>query len=563
MMTGATQHKATASGEFGGHMTLFELIKQETASSRRDILVVAGLSGIANAGLLAIINSAMQQTSSSHLQSFRYLVMFAIAFLLYAICFRSTLHRVTVILEEIINHLRVRIADKIRHADLLSLESIDQAEIYNRLTSETRVISESSAMLAASLQASIMLTFAVIYIALLSLPAFFFCFALIGSGILAYLRRLRDVSIWMQRTSQQEVQCFNTIRDLLDGFKEVKLNENRSRDLMTDIRESAETLRSMKIKTGDMFNTNYIMANGVFYITIAAVLFLLPQIVPSYKEDMTQVVTAVLFIIGPLAIVAAGVQALSKCNVAVDNIMQLEQLLDRFAQVRRNGAAVVSSLPQDFTEIQMQDLSFQYVDQEGNVLFRVGPLDLTIKRGEILFVMGGNGSGKTTFLKLLTALYSPNTGRLLVDDLPLEEPELGSYRGLFSAIFADFYLFRKLYGVLNIPEETIQGLLTQFQLEQKTALVKDHFTNLQLSTGQRKRLAMIVALLEDRPIYIFDEWAADQDPEFRRYFYERLLPTLARRGKTIIAVTHDERYLEIAHRVIKMEFGRIESIVGS
>jgi putative ATP-binding cassette transporter len=106
-------------------------------------------------------------------------------------------------------------------------------------------------------------------------------------------------------------------------------------------------------------------------------------------------------------------------------------------------------------------------------------------------------------------------------------------------------------------------LLTRFQLEQKTALAGDHFTNIQLSTGQRKRLALIVALLEDRPIYVFDEWAADQDPEFRQYFYEQLLPDLAARGKTVVGVTHDERYFHIAHRVIKMEFGRIISIAGS
>ena len=138
-----------------------------------------------------------------------------------------------------------------------------------------------------------------------------------------------------------------------------------------------------------------------------------------------------------------------------------------------------------------------------------------------------------------------------------------SYQARFSAIFADFHLFRKLYGLFNVPKEAIQNLLTQFELEQKTALAGDHFTNLQLSTGQRKRLALIVALLEDRPIYIFDEWAADQDPEFRQYFYEQLIPALAARGKTIVAVTHDERYFHVAHRVVKMEFGRIVSITGT
>jgi putative ATP-binding cassette transporter len=242
--------------------------------------------------------------------------------------------------------------------------------------------------------------------------------------------------------------------------------------------------------------------------------------------------------------------------------MLLEQRLDRFAQAMRDGGGVVSPRPQAFDEIQMQGVNFSYVDQEGQELFRVGPLELTIRRGEILFVMGGNGSGKTTFLKLLMALYAPTAGRLLLDQQPIDDTTLESYQARFSAVFADFHLFRKLYGLFNVPRETVQNLLTQFELVQKTALAGDHFTNLQLSTGQRKRLALIVALLEDRPIYIFDEWAADQDPEFRQYFYEQLLPALAVRGKTIVAVTHDERYFHVAHRVVKMEFGRIVSITA-
>ena len=511
-------------------MTLFELIKQETAGSRSDLILAAGLSGLANAGLLVLINTAIHDTSADR-QDFRYLLIFAVAFIIYAICFRRTTNQVTVVLEKILTTLRLRIAEKIRQADLLSLERIDQAEIYNLLTSEARVISESSSMLAAALQSSILLLFAVIYLALLSLPAFVICLTLIGIGMWLYSRRLKEVNVWIQRTSQQEIHSFNTIRDLLDGFKEVKLNDDRSRDLMRDIVESAEILRSMKIATADMFALNYIMAYSVFYITIAAVLFLVPRIVPFQEEDKIRVMMTVLFIIGPLGIVISGLQALAKSNVAVHNIMLLEQRLDRFAQAMRDGAGVVAPVPQTFNEIQMQGLSFAYVDQEGNELFQVGPLDLTIRRGEILFVMGGNGSGKTTFLKLLTALYAPTAGRLLVDNQPIGDAALQSYQARFAAIFADFHLFRKLYGLFNVPRETIQNLLTQFELEQKTALAGDHFTNLQLSTGQRKRLALIAALLEDRPIYIFDEWAADQDPEFRQYFYEELIPAMAAGGK--------------------------------
>jgi putative ATP-binding cassette transporter len=542
-------------------MTFFELLDQETAGFRSKILLVAAISGLAHASLFAIIVSATQSPSAG-MQSFRFLLMFAIAFLLYALCFRRTCHQVTVTIEAILKRLRVRVADKIRHAELLHLEHIDRGEIFNLLTTETGVISESSSILATALQAAILLACAVIYLALFSLPAFLLCLVFIGGGIRLYLHRLQGMSAWIQQTSQQEIHCFNIIRDLLDGFKELKLNENRSRDLMEHLTEVTETLRSMKIKTADLFSVNSLVAYGSFYVAIAAVIFLLPKIVAISKEDMIRAAMTVLFVLGPLATLVGGVQALSKCNVAVHNIALLEQRLDRATRGRRDGAVAVLPLPPDFTEIQLQGVSFQYIDEDGSESFRVGPLDLAIKKGEILFVMGGNGSGKTTLLKLLTTLYPLAAGRLVVDNHHIGQARLPSYRGLFAAVFADFHLFAKLYGMYNIPGETVQKLLTQFHLEQKTAFATDHFTNIQLSSGQRKRLAMIVALLEDRPVYIFDEWAADQDPEFRQYFYEQLLPDLVARGKTVIAVMHDERYLHVAHRIVKMELGHIESVIS-
>jgi putative ATP-binding cassette transporter len=556
MVAATTQDNIDTAGVCERYMTLVELIKQEAADSWRSLLLVAGLSGIANAGLLAIINTAIQNTSATT-ETFRTLLLFGIVFLLYAVCFRQTFFRVTAILEEIVNQLRVRIAEKIRRTDLLSLEQINQAEIYNLLTSEARVISESSSLLAAALQSAILLAFALVYLALLSLPAFLLCLILIGGGIPTYLSRIKEITPWLARTAQQEVRSFNTLRDLLDGFKEVRLNESRSRDLMSDITATANTLRSMKIVTADMFHVNQILGYSVFYLTVAGVIFLLPRLVPFAKDDMVQVLMTVLFTIGPLGVVITGMQALSKAGVAVHNVMQLEQRLERFTAGGHVATAAASW--QDFTTIQLQAVRFDYIDADGNTVFRVGPLDLTISRGEIVFVIGGNGSGKSTLLKLLTALYLPSSGALLVDNHPIGTLELPSYRALFTAIFADFHIFQKLYGLYDVQEEKAEQLLQQFSLAQKTAYTTDHFTNIQLSTGQRKRLAMIVALLEDRPVYVFDEWAADQDPEFRQYFYAHLLPDLQARGKTVIVVTHDERYFHVAHRLIKMELGQIDS----
>jgi putative ATP-binding cassette transporter len=187
----------------------------------------------------------------------------------------------------------------------------------------------------------------------------------------------------------------------------------------------------------------------------------------------------------------------------------------------------------------------------------VGPLNLTIQQGEILFIVGGNGSGKSTLLKLLTGLYYPDVGTLSVDDKVIEQDNYQAYRELFSIIFTDFHLFDRLYGLPAVDEQQLNALLRLMELEKKTQYLDGKFSHLDLSTGQKKRLAFIVTVLEDKPVYILDELAADQDPQFRKYFYEKVLPDLREQGKTIIAVTHDDKYFEVADRIIKMDYGEI------
>jgi putative ATP-binding cassette transporter len=210
--------------------------------------------------------------------------------------------------------------------------------------------------------------------------------------------------------------------------------------------------------------------------------------------------------------------------------------------------------------IKANNIVYEYGAQAAGEVFHIGPLSFTIEPGEIIFIVGGNGSGKSTLLKVLTGLYQPSAGELYVDDVCVTPTNVAAYREMISAIFSDFHLFAKVNGLLDVDEALVNNKLEAMHLEGKTAFVDQKFTNRNLSTGQRKRLAMIVALLEDRPIYVFDEWAADQDPEFRKYFYEELLPTLKQRGKTVIAVSHDDRYFHCADRVVTMELGQIRSI---
>jgi putative ATP-binding cassette transporter len=242
--------------------------------------------------------------------------------------------------------------------------------------------------------------------------------------------------------------------------------------------------------------------------------------------------------------------------VASDNIERLEAKLRAIV-----GETQVESLePRSrFDKIEMRDVVFSYMDKSSEAVFRVGPLNFTLHSGDIVFISGGNGSGKSTFLKLLAGLYEPDSGELLLDGVRVDDTNRDAYRALIAAIFVDYHLFQRLYGIADPGPGEINRLLTQFRLTDKTRLTGGEFSTLDLSGGQRKRLALIVSLLEKRPILLLDEWTADQDPDFRRKFYDELLPELKQAGETVVVITHDDRYLaelDLPARKLRMDEGR-------
>jgi putative ATP-binding cassette transporter len=249
---------------------------------------------------------------------------------------------------------------------------------------------------------------------------------------------------------------------------------------------------------------------------------------------------------------------MSQLNITIENLQRLEITLDETLAKSANYEDAPLKDMRGFKSIVFDKVCFTYRDPDGNATFQVGPFTCSVHHGEMLFLVGGNGSGKTTFLKLFTALYQPQQGAIRVDEELIGPANIQSYRNLFSAIFSDFHLFDKLHGLSDAAPERVNALLRLMEISHKTAFADGHFTNTHLSTGQRKRLALVVSYLEDKAVYVFDEVAADQDPHFRKYFYETMLPELKRAGKTIVVVTHDDRYHHIADRVLVMDYGTLQ-----
>jgi putative ATP-binding cassette transporter len=531
-------------------MKLIDFYTKESTVSATPIIISAVISGIANGSLLAIINQAAESASYDSL-NVRYFLLFAIAMAIFVGTKKFALKRSTILAENVIKQIRIRITDKIRHSRLLFLEELGKPEIYTRLTQDTNLISQSGIVIMNACQSAVMIFFASIYIAILSKIAFFIALFSIGCAVVIYLSNLKEIHKDLHESTNKETEFFDSLNDILDGFKEIKINKAKSDDLFDYFKDIGHSTEALKVNVGVKFVKNIIFANSFFYILMAVIVFLLPTLTPTYTDVIIKTTAAILFIIGPLGGVVEAIPFFSRANVAIENLYQLEDGLDTAGK----DVYEVVEKREHFNEIQLDNVLFSYKDKAGTPLFTVGSIDLSIKRGEILFLVGGNGSGKSTVLKLLTGLYYPLSGIIKLDDREVTTI-YPTYRELFSIIFTDFHLFNRLYGIKEVDIQKMNRLLTVTELDKKTKFIDGKFTNINLSTGQRKRLALIVALLEDKPIYVFDEVAADQDPNFKKYFYEEMLKDLKNQGKTIIIVSHDDRYFHVADRILKMEYGK-------
>lgn len=533
-------------------MNILDLLKRESGTSGFSFVALALISGIANALLLVIVNAAAETATFAEL-NFRYFILFAISLSLFFVSKKLALGKSTAIAEEMVNKVRIRISDKIRRSDLMILERIGKSEIYTRITQDTNNISTPAGSIIDTFQSSILISCCALYIASLSLTAFLLTVVVVACGVSVYFHNLKICNEEVRQSTEKETEFFESMNHMLDGFKEIKINEEKNDDLFAHHRMISDSTAELRTRTGIRFMNNFVISQSFFYILIAVIVFVLPSVSATYNDVVIKVTMAILFIIGPLSNVVGTIPTIARANVSVDNLYRLETTLDETLQSK--AALDKTRRLESFETIKCDNIAFSYTDNEGHSLFSVGPFDLSIKAGEVLFIVGGNGSGKSTVLKLLTGLYYPLSGGIKIDRLLVGETNYPDYRDLFSAVFTDFHLFNRLYGLREMDEGRLRELMELMQLEEKTGLTNGKFTTLDLSTGQRKRLALVVAFLENKPIYVFDEVAADQDPTFRRYFYEVMLKDLKEQGKTVIAVTHDDRYFHVADRVLKMEYG--------
>jgi len=535
-------------------MKLFALLRQQSVIPSRTIVVVIGIAAISNVGVLAVINNAAQH-AAEQIHSFRQLTLFLLALLIFVVAQRAVLRTSAKEVESILHSLRMRMMSRIRHADLLPLESIGRAQIDASVAKDTLVISQAAPIVVMGIQSAIVVVCVLLYLAWLSLPAFILAVGFLAIAVTAHFNKLKLVNAELHEALQQENRMFDSVTDILQGFKEIKMNVARSDELYTFLSKISESATKLKIRTKTRQADHIIWTQAMFFLLVACIIFLLPRFSVPHSEVVLKATTTIVFLLGPLSMLVGSMPVLANANAAAENIAAMERELERITRASNPTAERATR----FAEISLDTISFTYRSSAEDQPFGIGPIDLDIRPGEILFLTGGNGTGKSTLLKLIVGLYFPEKGNIRLDGAPVTIDRGDYYRSLFSVVFSDYHLFQRLYGLQDVNGERTDSLLKELGLKHKVSLMNGEFSTLDLSTGQRKRLALLVALLEDRPILVFDEWAADQDPVFRRKFYEQMLPAWKSSGKTIVAATHDDRYFSVADRIVALENGRVQA----
>ena len=462
-----------------------------------------------------------------------------------------------VLTESIVSDLRTTIIDNVRKSELLSIEKISSSEIYNTLTVDSQNVSDIVDMIWYFMNSVILLIAALIYLLFFSLYSFIIMIITLTIGILLYLKNLQYATSLILEARRKETDLFKSVDTLLFGIKELKINTKKSDDFFeSNYSKLVSKIKNIRIKSGFLMAYCILLPYSVWLIAIFFLVFILPQIHFITPCVLKCVVPLILFV--PITSLLELLPFMVLANISLQRIYSFKTGLE---DLNKENGDIVNQKPMkqlnDSSKINtlaLKNITFFYTNDNGECLFPLGPINYTFKKGNITFITGGNGSGKSTLLKIITGLYFPLSGRICVNN---EEMNILDYRKLFTPIFSDYHLFDRLYGLKNPDASKIIALTQKMKLDQKVKYSDNKFSTDKLSTGQKKRLAMISALMEDRPVYVFDEWAAEQDAEFREYFYHTIIMDLKQNNKIVLCVTHDEKYFHIADNRLCLEYGKI------
>lgn len=502
-------------------------------------------------GLIAFINVRlieMVDTSIAVLPEFLGLLL-----LLMAVTLGSQL-ALTALGHHFVFRLRSEFIKRILDTQIERVEQLGSASLLAGLTSDVRAITIAFVRLPELVQGIILTFGSAAYLAwlsstMLAVTALWIAITIWG-GFMLVSRVYKHMAV----LRETEDKLYNDYQTVLEGRKELTLNRERAEHIFNNLYIPDAREYRHHIIRADTFHLSAVNWSNIMMLGAIGLVFWMANSLGWADTNVAATYSlTLLFLRTPLLSAVGALPTLLSAQVAFKKLNKFD-LAPFKAEFPR---------PQAFPNwqtLELRNVTFRYQDSA----FSVGPVNLTIHRGELLFLIGGNGSGKSTLAMLLTGLYQPQSGEILLDGTVLSAEKPEDYRKLFSAVFTDVWLFDRLLG----PEgqqanpALVEKWLAQLQMSHKLELQDGKILNLKLSKGQKKRVALLLALAEERDIILLDEWAADQDPHFRREFYQVLLPLMQEMGKTIFAISHDDHYFIHADRLLEMRDGKLSELTG-
>ncbi len=511
------------------------------------------LSGGSSAGLIALISRALSQ-QSVNLSAIGWAFLgLALVSLVTSVISQMTLIKLA---QQAIFQLRLNLSRQILSSELAHLEKLGTPRLLATLTDDIQAVADAVRLVPFLCIDMAIVAGCIVYITSLSWQVFLVVCLITFVALSSCQWLLKRGKKLLALAREQQDFLFKHFRTVTEGTKELKLNYwRRQAFLREDLQATAATYRRYNVKGLMMFAFTSSWGKLIFFFSVGFVLFALPKFMSLNSATISGYVLTFTYLMLPMDRLVNQLPVLSRASIALNKIDSLGLSLAS----RAEAATVPATVPPQWKTLSLKGVTYTYQTGQDDAYFVLGPANLTFYPGEVVFIVGGNGSGKSTLAKLITGLYIPEMGEILLDGNRIDAHNREWYRQHFSVVFADFYLFDRLLGFdsSNLDAQA-QTYLKQLRLEHKVTVEDGKLSTIALSQGQRKRLTLLTAYLEDRPIYLFDEWAADQDPTFKDLFYTQFLPQLREQGKTVLVISHDDHYFHLCDRLIKLDYGQIE-----
>jgi putative pyoverdin transport system ATP-binding/permease protein len=544
------------------------------------ILFLSIISGLANTVVLFIITSSFYSTVS-----FWYLVYyFILAYGLYVICTKVAQTKLIRLTNGVTFDIRSYLINKLTKTRFQQFEKLSDGRVITTLNGDTSVIANSANIFISFISNLVTIFSAFLYMMTISFYATLVVLGVILLLVWYYSFISNRAKVFMEDARNTINKYTGLLNGLNFGFRQLSIHEVKKTAFRDEIIQVSDHYKHTTIKASLKFMNSMIIGNSFIMIILGMLSIVVPHISTQISViTLISFVMVLLYIIGPINVVLSTIQEVTSVRVAWGRIAgfikeintdsvekisfwEMVESINKVDPVVETTPAIAKNYRphEDIESIEVKGLMFEYKkndeknpdDKTAN--FQLGPLDFHFRGGEIIFIVGGNGSGKSTFVHLLTGLFLADGGEILVNGKAANPDELGEY---FSVIFSGSHLFKRLYGVdLTGREAEVEALIRKVRLEEKVTIKDGGFSTISLSSGQKKRLALLECYLDDRQVFVFDEFAADQDPGFRKYFYRELLPEMRANGKMVIAITHDDHYFDVADKVIKLDYGKMDFI---